>query len=80
MHYSKLQDRLNELDKQDTDRVKKQEAWEVLHYFVTFQQCAPSSIIEKLLRSDVVAYYKQYGYNATINYLDKCIKKAKSMA
>lgn len=80
MHYSKLQDRLTELDRQNTVKAKKKEASDVLHYFVTFQQCAPSSIIEKLLRGDVVAYYKKYGYKATINYLNKCIKKAKSMA
>jgi hypothetical protein len=48
--------------------------------FVTFQQEAPDDIVEKLLREDVKSYYKKYWYNATINYLNKCIVKAKSLA
>ncbi len=78
-YYSKLQDRLNAIDAESTLKAKKQEADTVLHLFVTFQQVAPANIIEKLLREDVVAYYKRYWYSATINYLNKCIMRAKQL-
>ena len=79
-YYSKLQDRLTELDKQDEVKRKKREANVILKLFCTFQEEAPAHLLEKLLREDVVAYYKSYWYNATINYLQKCIKRAKELA
>lgn len=79
-YYSKLQDKLTELDKQDEVNRKKREANAILHLFVSFQQEAPAYLIEKLPREDVVAYYKSYWYNSTINYLNKCIKRAKDLA
>ena len=79
MYYSKLQDRLNEIDREETIRARQKEANNILHLFVQFQQEAPNNIIEKLLREDVKVYYKKYWYNATINYLNKCIKKARTL-
>lgn len=79
-YYSKLQDKLTELDKQDEVNRKKREANDILKLFVSFQQAAPAYLIEKLPRSDVVAYYKSYWYNSTINYLNKCIKRASDLA
>ena len=79
-YYSKLQDRLAELDAEDNAKIRSKQADTILHMFVTFQQEAPDDIVEKLLREDVKSYYKKYWYNATINYLNKCIVKAKSLA
>ena len=79
-YYSKLQDKLTELDKQDEVNRKKREANAILKLFVSFQQAAPAYLIEKLPRGDVVAYYKSYWYNSTINYLNKCIKRASDLA
>ena len=79
-YYSKLQDKLTELDKQDEVNRKKREANAILKLFVSFQQAAPAYLIEKLPREDVVAYYKSYWYNSTINYLNKCIKRASDLA
>ena len=60
MYYSKLQDRLNEIDREETIRARQKEANNILHLFVQFQQEAPNNIIEKLLREDVKVYYKKY--------------------
>lgn len=79
-YYSKLQDRLSELDAEDTAKAKSREANSILHLFVEFQQVAPAHLVEKLLREDVKTYYKKYWYNATINYLNKCIKRVKQLS
>ena len=60
MYYSKLQDRLNEIDREETIIAKQKEADNILHLFVQFQQEAPDDIVEKLLRDDVKVYYKKY--------------------
>lgn len=79
-YYSNLQDELTAIDEKDILKAKTKQAENILHLFVTFQQVAPSSIIEKLLREDVKAYYKKYWYNSTISYLNKVIRKAKQLA
>lgn len=79
-YYSKLQDELTAIDAKEATARKQKEANNILSLFVNFQQSAPAYLIEKLLREDVVAYYKSYWYNATINYLNKCIKRAKDLA
>lgn len=78
--YSKLQDELTAIDEKDILKEKTKQAENILHLFVTFQQEAPSSIVDKLLREDVKAYYKKYWYNSTISYLNKAIRKAKQLA
>mgnify|MGYP003291954015 CR=1 FL=1 len=80
LHYSKLQDKLSEIDNKITQEVKKQQAEYILSLFVKFQQLAPSSIVDKLLREDVKSYYKTFGYNRTVNYLTKAIRRAKQLA
>ena len=46
------------------DKIAKEkltkEAETILHYYVTFQQCAPAHIIERLTRDDVKGYYKKF--------------------
>ena len=79
-YYSKLQDELTAIDEKDILKEKTKQAENILHLFVTFQQEAPSSIVDKLLREDVKAYYKKYWYNSTISYLNKAIRKAKQLA
>lgn len=76
-YYSKLQDELTAIDEKDILKEKTKQAENILHLFVTFQQEAPSSIVDKLLREDIKAYYKKYWYNSTISYLYKAIRKAR---
>ena len=72
-------DKIKEADAKIAKAKKYKEAERILEHFVNFQQIAPSSVVDKLLREDVKEYYKTYWYSATIKYLNKCIAKAKTL-
>lgn len=79
LRWSKRMDKIKEADAKIAKAKKYKEAERILEHFVDFQQIAPSSVVDKLLREDVKEYYKTYWYSATIKYLNKCIAKAKTL-
>ena len=72
-------DSIKQLDEEAVKEKKRQEVNYIRKLFVAFQQAAPSYVIEKLPIEDVKNYYKTFGYNATVKYLRKAIKRAEDI-
>ena len=80
LHYSKVMDKIKELDAKIDYEIKQREANILLHYFVEFQQKAPADVIERVTRDDIKAKCKATWYHNTLNFLKKCVKRANELA
>lgn len=80
LHYSKVMDKIKELDAKIDYEIKQREANILLHYFVEFQQKAPADVIECVTRDDIKAKCKATWYHNTLNFLKKCVKRANELA
>lgn len=80
LYYSKAMDNIKKLDEKASVEIKQREANILLHYFVEFQQACPSDVVDSVTREDIKWRYRTTWYYPTLNFLKRCVKRAKELA